>query len=71
MKEFFKQLFSREGAISSKRFAGILLVINLIVYIYVARPPNDNIINTTALLISGLLISGIAENKFKDKGNEK
>ena len=71
MKEFLKQLFSREGSISSKRVAGILLVINFIVYIYVTKPPNDNIINTTALLITGLLVSGIAEGKFKDKGNEK
>lgn len=69
IKWFFKELLSREGAISAKRFWGGILLINAVVLSYVNSDLNELV---TGFLIfgTGLLGLGLGERiQKKVQGN--
>lgn len=66
MKWFLKNLFSSTGEISSKRFVGVILGFNFLVYCY-TNPGDIEVIKIQALTMGGLLGVGAAVDIFKKK----
>lgn len=69
IKNFIKELLSRTGEISSKRFWGGGLLLNAMVLSYVT-PESGNLINSFLVFGTGLLGLGLGEQK-KVLGNDK
>lgn len=61
IKSFFKELHSREGSISSKRFWGGVLIVNSIVLSYIHFNLQE-LISSFLLAGVGLLGAGIADH---------
>lgn len=70
MKEFFKNLFSDSGSVSSKRFAGILALVTAIALGFVdtyGHKISDYVFNGFLLFAAGALGLTIADNLIKSK----
>lgn len=66
MKEWINNLLSKDGSLSSKRFMGLLIGFNFMVYCY-TNPGNLEVIKVQALTMGGLLGVSAAIDIFKKK----
>jgi len=75
MKEWFKSLLSNCSKVSSKRIVAIFVVINLIVFSYVATFTHYvcpiAMYDTLALLTGGMFGGTVIEKFTKSKANDK
>lgn len=71
MKEWFKQLLSPTGQVSSKRLMGIIGAVNIFIHTWI-NPITGEELKTHCFLVGGLLgVGAIVDVVKKRKGNDK